>query len=132
MMTSIWLEKTTRTTTTLKTTRETAAQAHVLLLTRRYSDEEDVSWKIRRSAAKVIYALIGTRNELLVEFYKVAAPTLIGRFSEREESVRLEILGAVEALLKQTAQVRAADAAANGRNKRKRSHEMDQDDTEER
>ncbi|KAK1926054.1 putative TIP120-family protein TIP120B [Papiliotrema laurentii] len=96
-----------------------------------YSDEEDLSWKIRRSAAKVLYALIGTRNELIVEFFKTAAPVLIARFSEREDSVRLEILSAVEALLKQTAQARAADAAANGRNKRKRSEGMDEDVSEE-
>jgi cullin-associated NEDD8-dissociated protein 1 len=75
--------------------------------------------------------LIGTRNELIVEFFKTAAPVLIARFSEREDSVRLEILSAVEALLKQTAQARAADAAANGRNKRKRSEGMDEDVSEE-
>ena len=93
-----------------------------------YSDEEDSSWKIRRSAAKVLAALIGTRNELLVDFYKSAASVLISRFSEREESVRLEVLAAAESLLSQTVQVAANEAFAAGRNKRKRSQEMDEDE----
>lgn len=98
-----------------------------------YADDEDVSWKVRRSAAKLLHALIGTRNELLFDFYKGAAPTLIARFSEREESVRLEVLSAFEALLRQTSAARAAELASGGRNKRKRSEEMDDDSaTEER
>lgn len=100
-------------------------------LTSSYSDEEDQSWKIRRAAAKVLYALIGTRNELLVDFYKTAIPVLLPRFAEREDGVRLEILAAVEALLRQTAQVRAAAASAGGKNKRKRGEGMDEDVSEE-
>ncbi|WVQ93760.1 hypothetical protein IAU59_000837 [Kwoniella sp. CBS 9459] len=92
-----------------------------------YSDDEDDSWKIRRSAAKLLLALIGTRNELLADFYSTAAPVLISRFSEREESVRLEVLAAFEVLLKQTTSARAAELASGGRNKRKRSEGMDED-----
>ncbi|WWC99318.1 hypothetical protein V866_006219 [Kwoniella sp. B9012] len=92
-----------------------------------YSDDEDDSWKIRRSAAKLLLALIGTRNELLADFYSHAAPVLISRFNEREESVRLEVLAAFEVLLKQTASARAAEVVSGGRNKRKRSEGMDED-----
>ncbi|OCF45173.1 tip120-family protein [Kwoniella heveanensis CBS 569] len=92
-----------------------------------YSDDEDDSWKIRRSSAKLLLALIGTRNELLAEFYSTAAPVLISRFSEREESVRLEVLAAFEVLLKQTSSARTAELASGGRNKRKRSEGMDED-----
>nr|XP_018266798.1 tip120-family protein [Kwoniella dejecticola CBS 10117]OBR88956.1 tip120-family protein [Kwoniella dejecticola CBS 10117] len=92
-----------------------------------YSDDEDDSWKIRRSAAKLLLALIGTRNELLVDFYNTAAPVLISRFSEREESVRLEVLAAFEVLLRQTASARVAEVVSGGRNKRKRSEGMDED-----
>jgi cullin-associated NEDD8-dissociated protein 1 len=94
----------------------------------RYSDDEDVSWKVRRAAAKLLHALIGTRNELLTDYYKMAAPILVSRLSEREESVRLEILAALQVLLRQTATARAAELASGGRNKRKRSNEMDEDD----
>ncbi|WWC66659.1 uncharacterized protein I206_100563 [Kwoniella pini CBS 10737] len=94
-----------------------------------YSDDEDDSWKIRRSAAKLLLALIGTRNELLADFYNIAAPVLVSRFNEREESVRLEVLAAFEVLLKQTTSARAAEIVSGGRNKRKRSEGMDEDYT---
>jgi cullin-associated NEDD8-dissociated protein 1 len=97
-----------------------------------YSDSEDDSWKIRRSAAKLLQAIFGTRNELLTNFYDNAAGTLIGRFKEREESVRLEVLDAFEALLKQTAVSRTAEMAIGSRNKRKRSHDMDEDARDDR
>ncbi|WVQ80275.1 hypothetical protein IAT38_002380 [Cryptococcus sp. DSM 104549] len=94
-----------------------------------YSDDDDESWKIRRASAKLLLALIGTRNDLLSDFYSTTAPVLIARFSEREESVRLEVLAAFEVLLKQTSAVRAADISSGGRNKRKRSEGMDEDYT---
>lgn len=102
-----------------------------MLTPKRYSDDEDDSWKVRRSAAKLLQANFGTRNELLTNFYDVAAGTLISRFQEREESVRLEVLTAFEVLLKQTAVARSAELASGGRNKRKRSHDMDQDGSED-
>lgn len=46
---------------------------------------------------------------------------------EREESVRLEILAAFGALLKQTATAKQAELASGARNKRKRTEEMDDD-----
>lgn len=93
-----------------------------------YTDDEDDSWKIRRGAAKVLEALINTRPDLLSEFYRTAALPLIARFNEREESVRLEVLEAFEALLRQTVNMRSSELAAGSRNKRKRSEGMDQDD----
>ncbi|RXK36749.1 hypothetical protein M231_05984 [Tremella mesenterica] len=96
-----------------------------------YSDDEDDSWKLRRAAAKILYALIGTRNEYLTEFFNSAALPLIARFSEREESVRLEVLSAFENFLKQTAIAKSAEVASGGRNKRKRSQEMDEDSVTE-
>jgi cullin-associated NEDD8-dissociated protein 1 len=92
-----------------------------------YSDDDDDSWKIRRSAAKLLHSLIGTRIDLIGDFYKTAAVPLMARFSEREESVRLEILAAFETLLKQTSNARDAELVAGGRNKRKRSDDMDAD-----
>jgi cullin-associated NEDD8-dissociated protein 1 len=96
-----------------------------------YSDDEDLSWKIRRASAKVLFALIATRKELLVDFYKAAVPVLLSRFSEREDGVRLEVLAAMGEVLKQTAQARASDAMIAGRYKRKRSEEMEEDGSEE-
>jgi cullin-associated NEDD8-dissociated protein 1 len=96
-----------------------------------YSDDEDDSWKIRRSAAKLLQSIFGTRLELLLDFYDNAAGVLISKFNEREESVRVEVLTAFEVLLNQTAIARTAELASGGRNKRKRSHDMDEDSAQD-
>ncbi|XP_018320590.1 cullin-associated NEDD8-dissociated protein 1 isoform X2 [Agrilus planipennis] len=67
-----------------------------------YSDDDDMSWKVRRSAAKCLESIISTRHELLSEFYKYLSPALISRFKEREENVKSDIFHAYIALLKQT------------------------------
>lgn len=129
---SIWVGMMTRT-TTLMTTSEYFGPKNVRLAHKiSYSDSEDDSWRIRRTAAKLLQAIFGTRNELITNFYDNAAGTLIGRFNEREESVRLEVMDAFEALLKQTAISRNAELAVGSRNKRKRSHDMDEDGTDDR
>ncbi|KAF8878431.1 armadillo-type protein [Infundibulicybe gibba] len=67
-----------------------------------YSDDEDTSYKIRRSATKLLIAIINTRPELLIAIYKDVSPVLISRFGDREETVRLEVWAAYVALLNQT------------------------------
>uniref|UniRef100_A0A6B2EGK5 Putative tata-binding protein-interacting protein n=1 Tax=Phlebotomus kandelakii TaxID=1109342 RepID=A0A6B2EGK5_9DIPT len=67
-----------------------------------YSDDDDMSWKVRRSAAKCLESVISTRHELLEEFYKTLSPALISRFKEREENVKSDIFHAYIALLKAT------------------------------
>lgn len=70
------------------------------------SDEDDASWKIRRCAAKALYAIISTRSngDLLDDgtLYDKVAPVLISRFKEREENVRLEILVTLGYLIRKT------------------------------
>lgn len=69
-----------------------------------FSDDEDISWKVRRCAAKLLYTLISTRAnaDLLDDLYQQVAPVLIERFSEREENVRLEILATMGLLIRKT------------------------------
>lgn len=45
-----------------------------------YSDDDDMSWKVRRSAAKCLEAVVSTRHDMLPEFYKTVSPALITRF----------------------------------------------------
>lgn len=67
-----------------------------------YDDDDDTSWKVRRGAVKVLQMPIQTRLELLSTFYKTIAPVLISRFTEREETVRLEVWNTYTTLLRQT------------------------------
>lgn len=66
-----------------------------------YSDDDDVSWKVRRAAARTLNAAITTRSELLSMFLTEVAPTLVSRFSEREETVKVEVLQGFLSLLRQ-------------------------------
>jgi cullin-associated NEDD8-dissociated protein 1 len=54
-------------------------------------DDDDSSWKVRRSAVRVIDAIIKSRPEMLSQFYVVLVEKLVSRFVEREENVKLEI-----------------------------------------
>ncbi|RNA07993.1 cullin-associated NEDD8-dissociated [Brachionus plicatilis] len=67
-----------------------------------YSDDDDVSWRIRRAAAKCLDAIIGTRRELLYVFYNEVSPVLISRFKEREETVKADIFSVYITILQQT------------------------------
>ncbi|CAK7205315.1 hypothetical protein SEUCBS139899_008085 [Sporothrix eucalyptigena] len=71
-----------------------------------FDDDDDASWKVRRCAAKAIHTLISTRSsgDLLDNgvLYREAAPLLIKRFEEREETVRLEVISAVSLLVRKT------------------------------
>jgi len=67
-----------------------------------YSDDDDISWKVRRASAKCLTVVIATRHELLRDFYSHVSPTLISRFKEREENVKADIFCAYITLLKQT------------------------------
>ncbi|ELU01651.1 hypothetical protein CAPTEDRAFT_19001 [Capitella teleta] len=67
-----------------------------------YSDDDDMSWKVRRASAKCIDAIIATRHAMLDEFYANVSPALISRFKEREENVKADIFHAYITLLKQT------------------------------
>lgn len=68
--------------------------------------DDDSSWKVRRSAAKVLYTLVSTRGsgDLLDSglLYQKAGPALVKRFDEREENVRLEVLSVVSLLVRKT------------------------------
>nr|KAF6473432.1 putative cullin associated and neddylation dissociated 2 (putative) [Rousettus aegyptiacus] len=67
-----------------------------------YSDDDDMSWKVRRAAAKCMAALISSRPDLLPDFHSTLAPALIRRFKEREENVKADVFGAYIMLLRQT------------------------------
>nr|KAF6334923.1 putative cullin associated and neddylation dissociated 2 (putative) [Pipistrellus kuhlii] len=67
-----------------------------------YSDDDDMSWKVRRAAAKCVAALISSRPDLLPSFHATLAPALLRRFREREENVKADVFVAYITLLRQT------------------------------
>uniref|UniRef100_A0A5B7B384 Cullin-associated NEDD8-dissociated protein 1 n=1 Tax=Davidia involucrata TaxID=16924 RepID=A0A5B7B384_DAVIN len=70
-----------------------------------YTDDEDISWKVRRAAAKCLSALIVSRPEMLSKLYEEACPKLIDRFKEREENVKMDVFNTFIELLRQTGNV---------------------------
>ncbi|KAM8915567.1 cullin-associated NEDD8-dissociated protein 1-like isoform 1-T2 [Spinachia spinachia] len=67
-----------------------------------YSDDDDMSWKVRRSSIKCLEALMETRRDLLHSFYSSICPALLARFKEREDNVRADVFTAFSTLLRQT------------------------------
>lgn len=67
-----------------------------------YSDDDDISWKVRRAAAKALAAVISTRPKLLASLYTSVGPALVSRFSEREDTVKLDVFNTFIELLHQT------------------------------
>ncbi|KXS21550.1 TIP120-domain-containing protein [Gonapodya prolifera JEL478] len=90
-----------------------------------YSDDDDLSWKVRKSASRVLAAVVATRSSdaaLLREIYATVAPALVRRFSEREEGVRVDVLGTFLALVRQTGDVDGTDlvSSEDGRGSKRR------------
>lgn len=102
-------------------------QALLIVYINRYSDDDDTSWKVRRAATKLLSACISTRPDLLTSFYRTISPALIARFSEREETVKVEVWATYTALLAQTKILGSTSGASeredspSGSLKRKRS-----------
>lgn len=103
-----------------------------------FADTEDLSWKVRRCAAKLLLAIVSSYpvsdHKLL---FDELSPVLISRLnSEREDNVRLEIMAAITALVQKASLIASArtDATSNGTtaianpNKRKRVDSFDDQD----
>lgn len=72
-----------------------------------YGGDEDAddesSWKVRRAAARLLTAAVATRPERLRSYYQDGlASTVLSCFRERDENVKLEMIGCLTALLRAT------------------------------
>src|SRR6185437_12576727 len=79
-----------------------------------FDDDEDLSWKVRKAAARVLGAAIRAYPHLLTQFYGSFGKTLVTRFAEDEENVRMEVLSTFLVLLHQTAALGIATNAGAG------------------
>lgn len=82
-----------------------------------YSDDDDLSWKVRRASGKLLAALCTNHLDAVRPMAYTIASALVARFSEREESVRLEVLSTFTLLLQ-----RLADGPEVSGHKRKRDN----------
>lgn len=86
-----------------------------------YDDDDDISWKVRRCAAKLAAALVTTRPEVLDSACTQLGSAFIARFNEREENVRVEVLQTFSVLI---ASVNATSPrSASPSRKRPRDHD---------
>lgn len=77
-----------------------------------YSDIDDMSWKVRRCAAKVLHTAVVSqaRGTDDTSIYQQVVPPLLSRFNkEREESVKLEVLTSVTGLVKKASEGSGVD-----------------------
>ena len=71
-----------------------------------------MSWKVRKSAAKTLQAMVGSYPERLASFMRSLIPVLLKRFrGEREQSVRLDVFSVLTSLL---LQAKAVTGSENG------------------
>ncbi|BFZ64381.1 Cullin-associated NEDD8-dissociated protein 2 [Saitoella coloradoensis] len=90
-----------------------------------YDDDEDVSWKIRRVAVKILGAsipIVGAERG-----WRDIAPILVARFGEREESVRVDVINAFTQLLSAstTVSIATAGGTATASSKKRRRESTD-------
>ncbi|KAK2767024.1 hypothetical protein FQN54_006341 [Arachnomyces sp. PD_36] len=107
-----------------------------------YSDIDDISWKVRRCSAKVLYTIVSTYNQATAlddaTLYQKITPALITRFNrDREESVKLEVITTVIAVVRKTADENAplsptgfSESAGLSKNSRKRRRQDSSADQE--
>ncbi|RVX75107.1 hypothetical protein B0A52_01384 [Exophiala mesophila] len=69
-----------------------------------FSDVDDMSWKVRRCAAKTLHTIVSAVSAAdRATLFGTIAPVLISRlFNEREDSVQLELISTTTALIRKT------------------------------
>eukprot|EP00002_Diphylleia_rotans_P004742 TRINITY_DN1363_c0_g1_i1.p1 TRINITY_DN1363_c0_g1~~TRINITY_DN1363_c0_g1_i1.p1 ORF type:complete len:870 (+),score=212.90 TRINITY_DN1363_c0_g1_i1:60-2669(+) len=77
-----------------------------------YSDDEDISWKVRRYSAKLIACIASSRSDVLHASYAQIFSVLVSRFQEREESVKIEVYSTFVKLLHIIIVIGKADTVA--------------------
>lgn len=64
-----------------------------------FSDDDDLSWRVRRAASRLLGTLFEENPQEMVPSASRVTAALVERLKEREETVRLEALGALKSVL---------------------------------
>ena len=68
----------------------------------RADDDDDTSWKVRRGAIHIIDAVVKTKPDLLRMIVDEHSVALVGRFKERVDDVKCDLLSTFDAILTTT------------------------------
>lgn len=68
-------------------------------------DDDDTSWKVRRSAVGIIDAVVKTRPDRVKEIIQRYSDQLIDRVKERVDDVKVEILNTFQGIIKASMEV---------------------------
>ena len=63
-------------------------------------DDDDTAWKVRKSSVKIVDALVQSCPSSLKQYWGQFVDLLSQRFSERDDNVKCDILGAFQQLIK--------------------------------
>ena len=72
-------------------------------------DDDDTSWKVRRSAVAIIDAVIRTRPDKVKGIISQYADILIDRIKERIDDVKVEILNTFQGIIKASMEVKESN-----------------------
>lgn len=64
-----------------------------------YDDDDDTSWKTRKAACRLLSSVISMHPTFAAAQFSYLSSALVGRFREREESVRSDIFSTYATLL---------------------------------
>ena len=70
-------------------------------------DDDDTSWKVRRSAVAIIDGIVKTRPDKVKEIITRYSDHLIDRVKERIDDVKVEILNVLQAIINSSMETRA-------------------------
>ena len=62
--------------------------------------EDDSSWKVRRSAVRILGTMVKYRNDIIKAMYEKVIARVLERLCEREESIKCEILSTFSNMIK--------------------------------
>lgn len=77
-------------------------------------ENDDISWKVRKIALKVLATLVASPTAPLEELFRLLTDPLLARFKEREENVRVDVVLCLNGLLEASCRRKASRGGRRG------------------